>query len=157
MVVLGNIRTLHMKMANTLTSIILVILFCGLAVGSRTKLISVKGQDGMFALAPVPNDGICTSMVETKGYVCEDHKVIWLHTLLFALQVLKFIAAIYLQCNLNFKLFQVTTQDVYILSMQRIPAGRSGKTAGKRPPVLLQHGLLMVGYCSMNDWLSQDS
>ena len=55
------------------------------SVGSRTKLISVKGQDGMFALAPVPNDGICTSMVETKGYVCEDHKVIWLHTLLFAL------------------------------------------------------------------------
>ncbi|XP_030929953.1 triacylglycerol lipase 2-like isoform X1 [Quercus lobata] len=102
-----------MKMANTITSIILVILFCGSAVGSRTKLISVKGQDGMSALAPVPNDGICTSMVETKGYVCEEHKV--------------------------------TTQDGYILSMQRIPAGRSGKTAGKRPPVLLQHGLLMDG------------
>nr|POE83690.1 triacylglycerol lipase 2 [Quercus suber] len=102
-----------MKMANTITSVILVLLFCGSAVGSRTKLISVKGQDGMSALAPVPNDGICASMVETKGYVCEEHKV--------------------------------TTQDGYILSMQRIPAGRSGKTAGKRPPVLLQHGLLMDG------------
>lgn len=84
-VVLGNIRTLYMKMANTMTSIILVILFCGSAVGSRTKLISVKGQDDTSALAPVPNDGICTSMVETKGYVCEEHKVIWQHTLLFAL------------------------------------------------------------------------
>lgn len=38
---------------------------------------------------------------------------------------------------------QVTTEDGYILSMQRIPKGRSGKTADK-PPVLLQHGLLMV-------------
>ncbi|XP_075670736.1 triacylglycerol lipase 2-like [Castanea sativa] len=42
-------------------------------------------------------------------------------------------------------LFQVTTQDGYILSMQRIPEGRSGKTPGKRPPVLLQHGLMMDG------------
>lgn len=38
----------------------------------------------------------------------------------------------------------VTTKDGYILSMQRIPKGRSGKTADK-PPVLLQHGLLMDG------------
>ncbi|KAM3744934.1 hypothetical protein ACB098_06G088300 [Castanea mollissima] len=88
-------------------------LIIGSAVGSRTKLISVKGQDDTSALAPVPNDGICTSMVETKGYVCEEHKV--------------------------------TTQDGYILSMQRIPEGRSGKTPGKRPPVLLQHGLMMDG------------
>ncbi|KAI9177339.1 hypothetical protein LWI28_013845 [Acer negundo] len=36
----------------------------------------------------------------------------------------------------------VTTQDGYILSMQRIPSGRSGET-GNKPPVLLQHGLLM--------------
>ncbi|XP_038703112.1 triacylglycerol lipase 2-like isoform X2 [Tripterygium wilfordii] len=39
---------------------------------------------------------------------------------------------------------KVTTQDGYILSMQRIPAGRSGNTADK-PPVLLQHGILMDG------------
>ncbi|KAK1568800.1 hypothetical protein Q3G72_028924 [Acer saccharum] len=37
----------------------------------------------------------------------------------------------------------VTTQDGYILSMQRIPSGRSGETSGNKPPVLLQHGLLM--------------
>ncbi|TKY47925.1 Triacylglycerol lipase 2 [Spatholobus suberectus] len=36
---------------------------------------------------------------------------------------------------------QVTTEDGYILSLQRLPAGRSGKKADK-PPVLLQHGLL---------------
>ncbi|KAJ0111554.1 hypothetical protein Patl1_01927 [Pistacia atlantica] len=37
----------------------------------------------------------------------------------------------------------VTTEDGYILSMQRIPSGRSGGTPGNKPPVLLQHGLLM--------------
>ncbi|KAE8685902.1 triacylglycerol lipase 2-like [Hibiscus syriacus] len=37
----------------------------------------------------------------------------------------------------------VTTKDGYILSMQRVPVGRSGGTPGTRPPVLLQHGLLM--------------
>ncbi|XP_047940781.1 triacylglycerol lipase 2-like [Salvia hispanica] len=38
---------------------------------------------------------------------------------------------------------KVTTKDGYILSLQNIPYGRSGKTAGERPTVLLQHGLLM--------------
>lgn len=38
---------------------------------------------------------------------------------------------------------QVTTSDGYILSMQRIPASRSGKKANK-PPVLLQHGLYVA-------------
>ncbi|XVE72467.1 hypothetical protein DITRI_Ditri11bG0041400 [Diplodiscus trichospermus] len=37
---------------------------------------------------------------------------------------------------------KVTTKDGYILSIQRIPVGRSGKTAD-RPPVLLQHGILV--------------
>ncbi|CAJ1958137.1 unnamed protein product [Sphenostylis stenocarpa] len=35
---------------------------------------------------------------------------------------------------------QVTTEDGYILSLQRMPVGRSGKKANK-PPVLLQHGI----------------
>ncbi|KAK6134975.1 hypothetical protein DH2020_031259 [Rehmannia glutinosa] len=38
---------------------------------------------------------------------------------------------------------KVTTKDGYILSIQRIPTGRSGgKTKGAKPPVLLQHGLM---------------
>lgn len=73
----------HMKMGSTLTSIILVILFCGSAIGdrTRTKLLSVKGQDGMSAAAPVPSDGVCKSMVETRGYVCEEHSVEYQHSL----------------------------------------------------------------------------
>ncbi|GFZ09854.1 hypothetical protein Acr_21g0004530 [Actinidia rufa] len=36
----------------------------------------------------------------------------------------------------------VTTKDGYILSMQRMPMGRSGEKSDK-PPVLLQHGILI--------------
>lgn len=45
---------------------------------------------------------------------------------------------------MKFNGFQVTTQDGFILSLQRIPVGRSGESPGNRVPVLLQHGLLMV-------------
>ena len=41
---------------------------------------------------------------------------------------------------------QVKTQDGYILTMHRIPQGRGGGSAGKRQPVLLQHGVLMVRF-----------
>ncbi|KAI3844701.1 hypothetical protein MKX03_023339 [Papaver bracteatum] len=54
-------------------------------------------------------------------------------------------------CKLRVEIFGyvceelVTTQDGYILSMQRIPVGKSGETSGVRPLVLLQHGVLMDG------------
>ncbi|KAJ9152743.1 hypothetical protein P3X46_026275 [Hevea brasiliensis] len=42
--------------------------------------------------------------------------------------------------------FQVTTQDGYILGLQRIPEGRSaGGDSANKPPVLLQHGVLVDG------------
>ncbi|KAA8524763.1 hypothetical protein F0562_011186 [Nyssa sinensis] len=97
-------------MANIITTSILVILFSLSAAEATTKLYSVNGHDGMSASPLVAIDGICKSMVETQGYVCEEHTV--------------------------------TTQDGYILSLQRIPVGHSGKKPDK-PPVLLQHGLLM--------------
>ncbi|XP_065874724.1 triacylglycerol lipase 2-like [Euphorbia lathyris] len=40
--------------------------------------------------------------------------------------------------------FKVTTEDGYILSLQRMPVGRTGKPADKGP-VLLQHGLMSDG------------
>ncbi|KAF3947455.1 hypothetical protein CMV_026409 [Castanea mollissima] len=41
---------------------------------------------------------------------------------------------------------EVTTKDGYILSVQRIPEGRVGGTAGtKKQPVLIQHGLIADG------------
>ena len=39
---------------------------------------------------------------------------------------------------------QVTTKDGYILGVQRIPVGRTSKTTANRPPILLQHGILLV-------------
>lgn len=41
--------------------------------------------------------------------------------------------------------FQVKTQDGYILGLQRIPEGRNASgDSGVKPPVLLQHGVLVV-------------
>ena len=42
--------------------------------------------------------------------------------------------------------FQVTTEDGYILSVQRIPQGREGGGGNNKQPVLLQHGVLVVSY-----------
>ncbi|KAK7823096.1 triacylglycerol lipase 2 [Quercus suber] len=76
---------------------------------SNTLLLAVL----LFASAVAVNsqDSLCKSMVETNGYVCEEHKV--------------------------------TTQDGYILGVQRIPVGMTNTTAN-RPPVLLQHGIFMI-------------
>ncbi|KAJ4830353.1 hypothetical protein Tsubulata_031790 [Turnera subulata] len=98
----------------SLTTLALVILFClSVAAATRTKLYSsVSAHDGASALAPNADDGICKSMIEPQGYVCQEH--------------------------------QVTTKDGYVLSIQRMPVGRSGKKADK-PPVLLQHGVFVDG------------
>ncbi|XP_021801113.1 triacylglycerol lipase 2-like [Prunus avium] len=44
---------------------------------------------------------------------------------------------------------QVTTEDGYILGLQRIPKGRSGNEIADRQPVLLQHG----GLLDASSWL----
>lgn len=59
-------------MANSLVYIVLVTFFCGLVVGTRTKL-SIKLQSGVSAAA---DGGICKSMVQPQGYECEEHTVI---------------------------------------------------------------------------------
>lgn len=44
----------------------------------------------------------------------------------------------------EFDEFQVKTEDGYNLSMQRAPVGWTGEMPGKRLPVLLRHGLLVI-------------
>lgn len=44
---------------------------------------------------------------------------------------------------------KVTTPDGYILTMHRIPHGKTGVTNNNRPVVYLQHGLL----ASSADWI----
>ncbi|KAJ8540111.1 hypothetical protein K7X08_026500 [Anisodus acutangulus] len=74
-------------------------------------------------------------MVGTQGYSCEEHKV------KKAARCTKLPLCARFGEGSDHK---VTTDDGYILSLQRIPKGISGKAANK-PPVLLQHGLLMDG------------
>uniref|UniRef100_A0A7N0RIS4 Lipase n=1 Tax=Kalanchoe fedtschenkoi TaxID=63787 RepID=A0A7N0RIS4_KALFE len=109
MIVLGNCLRKRMSMNSTISIVLfLAFLFFVSATGARSL---INGQSHtLFARFPRAADGICAAMIETWGYVCEEHKV--------------------------------TTADGYILSMQRIPASRSGAKPDK-PPVLLQHGLLM--------------
>lgn len=67
-------KTKKLKTANGLMSIIVLVLFCGSAVGLRPKLFSAKGHKA--ALVPAASDdGICASVVEAQNYVCEEHKV----------------------------------------------------------------------------------
>ena len=63
-----------MKMANIPTSIIVFVLFWGLAIGTRTKLFSFD-DSVVSAVAPSGSDGICASMVVSQGYPCEEHTV----------------------------------------------------------------------------------
>lgn len=38
----------------------------------------------------------------------------------------------------------MTTDDGFILSVQRIPNGRKGRGRAGKPPVIIQHGVLVV-------------
>ncbi|XP_021890150.1 triacylglycerol lipase 2-like [Carica papaya] len=96
--------------------IIMLALFCGSAFGGQKSLSleKVQVQAGEAALVSTAGD---------DGGICKS-----------MVKTQNYI------CEEH----KVTTQDGYVLSLQRIPVGQSGeKTAGNRPPVLLQHGLLM--------------
>lgn len=60
-------------MASVLVFKIILVLFClcGSAVGSRVKLFEAKKSS--FAAS---DDGVCNSVVNPQGYVCEEHTVI---------------------------------------------------------------------------------
>ncbi|EOX93358.1 Myzus persicae-induced lipase 1 [Theobroma cacao] len=101
----------ELKMPNFSTVLTLLVLFSVSAIAAATKKVfSTSSRDDVIIHSSITDDAICKSLVQTQGYVCEEHKV--------------------------------ATKDGYILSVQRIPVGQSGKTADK-PPVLLQHGILV--------------
>lgn len=70
-------------MAKTILSITLVILFWGLTLATRTKLLPLRSRNAVAAVAPGITDGICSLMVKTQGYTCEEHLVLCLHLFLF--------------------------------------------------------------------------
>lgn len=65
-------------MANKSFSILLVILFWGSTFASRTKLLTSRST--ITALKPAIIDGgVCSSLIETQGYACEEHLVGTVH------------------------------------------------------------------------------
>nr|XP_043627296.1 triacylglycerol lipase 2-like [Erigeron canadensis] len=94
-----------------ITRMIVFLYLISISKAMRT-LDVIDNHDQSMTSRPLNQVGICSLLIETKGYMCEEHKVI--------------------------------TKDGYILSVQRIPAGRSGVKADQ-PPVLLQHGLFLDG------------
>ncbi|RYR00134.1 hypothetical protein Ahy_B07g088218 isoform A [Arachis hypogaea] len=119
MSVFGRLMLLENSMANKISFpiviIILVILFWGSAIAGGRRLYPLRTQSSdITALPSFSTEGICSSLVKTQGYACEEHLV--------------------------------TTVDGYVLSVPRIPVGRSRGPRGNRPPVLLQHGLFMQLY-----------
>lgn len=125
-------------MANTVLSLFSIVLLWMITAEGR-KTLHLNNE--WLTFSPFINDidGVCKTMVETQGYTCEEHEV----------HITKYLVAS--TCHwfwshfreLFFCWSQVTTEDGYILSMQRILAGQSSQKADK-PPVLLQHGIFCV-------------
>lgn len=105
--------------------------------------------------ATTADSGICATSVTIYGYKCEEHEVRASNKLVQGKCVWYRILVLLISCiwqksmltKLLYLRFQVTTQDGFILNMQRIPEGRVGgnSTGGnKKQPVLIQHGVLVV-------------
>lgn len=133
-------------MANTVVSLVSIALLCLTTAQGSTNFhgISSSVTDHDFHI-----DGICETAVETKGYQCEEHKV---HIAIYILSFCYWIHFPEIMKSLFHCWSQVETDDGYILSLQRLPAGRSGHKADK-PPVLLQHGLFCVSYQGLDRYI----
>ncbi|CAN6571509.1 unnamed protein product [Malus baccata var. baccata] len=108
-------KSMKMLANKILSCIVVVILVCESVVGTRTKL---------FAANKVQDAASALAPSPSDDGICAT-----------------MVATQGYACEEH----TVTTQDGYILSMQRIPAGKSGEASGNGVPVLLQHGLLMDG------------
>lgn len=88
-----------------------------------------------------------SAMKLKKSEYIIDHELIkqlsFLHVLFFL--------CVDIHVFIQFMIFQVTTDDGYILGVQRIPEGRVGGGGQNRhrQPVLLQHGVLVVSCCNI--------
>lgn len=87
-------------------------------------------------------EGMCAAAVTVHGYKCQEFEVINYPEICICFFIFFFWDQQWRRSDCF--IFQVTTDDGYILSVQRIPEGRRGGGGGKRPPVLLQHGVLVV-------------
>ena len=119
-----------------------------LAVQPHQAHSSIRGSFGLNKGAVAsPENGLCASSVTVHGYKCEEHEVNFsciTITYIIVWLVIKHKYSCELTCACKFN-FQVTTKDGYILSVQRIPEGRVGGSAGtKKQPVLIQHGVAVV-------------
>ncbi|KAH9379843.1 hypothetical protein HPB48_003501 [Haemaphysalis longicornis] len=51
--------------------------------------------------------------------------------------------------------YKITTQDGYFLELDRIPGPKDSNTTGRRPPVLVVHGIAMNAGCWVANYPSQ--
>lgn len=107
---------------------------------------------------------MCKSEAEAYGYPCEDHKVLellWMYSLTsFSHSNLCFRDKMRPSCEVcSLNLWQVTTEDGYILSLKRIPHGHdTDNSTGDektRQPILLFHGLFVVRALLEKFWASE--
>lgn len=66
----------ELKMPNFSTVLTLLVLFSVSAIAAATKKVfSTSSRDDVIIHSSITDDAICKSLVQTQGYVCEEHKV----------------------------------------------------------------------------------
>lgn len=125
------LRSLAFCMVMVLVLVLVVALAPGAVEGSSRKLLAQAN-----AAVAAQAYGICNALVTVHGYQCQEITVS-IHLFLYVSGISEIVKRNYIMCC--YVVAQVTTDDGYILSVQRIGGGGTGK-----PPVIIQHGVLVV-------------